>query len=279
MNPNWNDAVPPWQKPKTAQTSNALPSQGGRAATASADQSREWATTSANIAPRGSKTATPMTASKSSGRRMRGSYSSQGLASVGLGNFKIGALHDVIKSDVESDGGFFPGGLGVPENFQGDQFNALHLHRSSALIPSKPALGMTVINSQSQSPVAFMLHQCCVILIQMAATYTLAVRYCPTHERNINRVGATPSPCSKEHHRLSLLVHLQVSARRRIAHRPSSSPGAENIPDGRTTRSLLTLQARLHFLAHPFRGVKNPPPCREYVDWPRREAVRARSLV
>lgn len=98
-----------------------------------------------------------MTASKSSGQRMRGSYSSQGLASVGLGNFKIGALHDVIKSDVESDGGFFPGGLGVPENFQGDQFNALHF--VGVDIPSKPALGMTGINSQSQSPVAFMLHQ------------------------------------------------------------------------------------------------------------------------
>lgn len=62
-----------------------------------------------------------MTASKGSNRGLRGSCSSQGLASVGLGNFKIGAIHDVVKSsDVESDDGFFLEGLGVPENFQGD---------------------------------------------------------------------------------------------------------------------------------------------------------------
>lgn len=54
---------------------------------------------------------------------MRGSHSTQGLATVGLGNFKIGALHDMIQADLpheEDDGGFFPGGLGVPDSFKGE---------------------------------------------------------------------------------------------------------------------------------------------------------------
>lgn len=59
--------------------------------------------------------------------RIRGSRSAQGLATVGLGNFKIGALHDMLKhpgdgdvnADVDCDDGFFPGGLDVPDSFKG----------------------------------------------------------------------------------------------------------------------------------------------------------------
>lgn len=55
---------------------------------------------------------------------MRGSHSTPGgLATVGLGNFKIGALHDINQADLPShedgDNGFFPGGLGVPDSFKG----------------------------------------------------------------------------------------------------------------------------------------------------------------
>lgn len=57
------------------------------------------------------------------GRTVQGSRSAQGLATVGLGNFKIGAMHDVLQNDLEEqeDGFFFPGGLGVPESFQGNE--------------------------------------------------------------------------------------------------------------------------------------------------------------
>lgn len=59
---------------------------------------------------------------------MRGSRSAQGLATVGLGNFKIGALHDMMKHpgdeddvdvDTDDNDGFFPGGLDVPDSFKG----------------------------------------------------------------------------------------------------------------------------------------------------------------
>lgn len=66
--------------------------------------------------------------SKRGDRRIRGSHSAQGLATVGLGNFKIGALHDVMKQgdlvvdhEHEHDNcGFFPGGLGVPDSFKSE---------------------------------------------------------------------------------------------------------------------------------------------------------------
>lgn len=51
---------------------------------------------------------------------MRGSRSAQGLASVGLGNFKIGALHDLMSTEaVPEDDGFCPGGFAVPQSFKG----------------------------------------------------------------------------------------------------------------------------------------------------------------
>lgn len=143
MNPNWNDAVPPWVQEKSLQSTVSAPAttsgvsstSGRRASTASTGQLGLRATASTNIAQSnvlaysqtrgGVNTPTTASSSKGGGRGIRGSRSAQGLATVGLGNFKIGALHDVIKQgdmvgDHEhDDGGFFPGGLGVPDSFRG----------------------------------------------------------------------------------------------------------------------------------------------------------------
>lgn len=66
-----------------------------------------------------------MTASSRTGSAMRSSLSTPGLATVGLGKFNIGALHAVIQqpdanSTLEQCDDFFPGGLGVPDSFQGE---------------------------------------------------------------------------------------------------------------------------------------------------------------
>lgn len=109
MDPNWNDAVPSWRKRKTPHRASS-----GRAATASTGQVRQWATV-----PRHAEDTTPRT-----GSAMRNSLSTPGLATVGLGKFNIGALHEVIQQpdsnhDLEQGDDFFPGGLGVPDSFQG----------------------------------------------------------------------------------------------------------------------------------------------------------------
>lgn len=110
MDPNWNDAVPSWRKRKTPRGASS-----GRAATASIGQVRQWATV-----PRHADDTTPRT-----GSAMRRSLSTPGLATVGLGRFNIGALHEVIQQpdtnhDKEQCDDFFPGGLGVPDSFQGE---------------------------------------------------------------------------------------------------------------------------------------------------------------
>lgn len=63
---------------------------------------------------------------------MRSSVSTPGLATVGLGKFNIGALHEVNQQlDVNHTLGdcddFFPGGLGIPDSFQGDGPNSYFL--------------------------------------------------------------------------------------------------------------------------------------------------------
>lgn len=129
MNPNWNDAVPSWRQPKTAQSSDNSSPQSSRAATASGGQLQQWAhVPSSNHTSdprRGDARATPTAASSKTGRVARRSRSAQGLATVGLGNFKIGALHDAMQAgaveEVEQEDGFLPGGLGVPESFQGER--------------------------------------------------------------------------------------------------------------------------------------------------------------
>ena len=69
---------------------------------------------------------TPTPASSRSGKGVHG----QGLAAVGLGSFKIGELHAVIRANLnnEEDGGFCPGGLiPTPESFQGKSVGAATL--------------------------------------------------------------------------------------------------------------------------------------------------------
>lgn len=118
MDPNWDDAVPSWRQPKTPQSAS------GRAATASSSKPRQWATV-----PRAVDKSAPTTASSRTGSAMRTSVSTPGLATVGLGKFNIGALHEVNQQpDVNQTLGecddFFPGSLGIPDSFQGDGPNA-----------------------------------------------------------------------------------------------------------------------------------------------------------
>ena len=150
MNPDWDDAVPSWRQSKTRHIPSASSSMPGRAATASTGQLRQWATTTAPLngssrsggdIPRrneGAVAATaPMTALSNTGRGVRGSHSIQGLATVGLGNFKIGALHDMIQAELphgEDDGGFFPGGLGVPDSFKGEATTPLSVYCCTLIV-------------------------------------------------------------------------------------------------------------------------------------------------
>lgn len=105
MDPNWNDAVPSWRQPKTPQSASGKP--------------RQWATV-----PRADEKSAPTTASSRTGSAMRSSLSTPGLATVGLGKFNIGALHEVNQQPdtnhaLEECDDFFPGGLGIPDSFQG----------------------------------------------------------------------------------------------------------------------------------------------------------------
>lgn len=144
MNPNWNDALEqgwrrqrsPQNPPSTSTTTvnernkhaDSLP---GRASTADIGQRQERFPVSSKFSAssdvaqqRGGAKSPMMLSSPTSGRAqgIRGSRSAQGLATVGLGNFKIGALHEAIQGGCTAEnqnGGLFPGGLGVPQSFQG----------------------------------------------------------------------------------------------------------------------------------------------------------------
>lgn len=114
MDPNWNDAVPSWRQQKTPQSAS------GRAATAASGKPRQWATI-----PCADEKLSPTTASSRTSSAMRSSVSTPGLATLGLGKFNIRALHEVnqqpdINHTLEECDDFFPGGLGIPDSFQGD---------------------------------------------------------------------------------------------------------------------------------------------------------------
>ncbi|CAM9126445.1 unnamed protein product [Ectocarpus sp. 12 AP-2014] len=127
MDPDWNDAVPSWQQPKTPHSASS--SKISSPAAASAGQLRQWANIPRgcnNSRPRADDTSTPMTASSRIGTcsSMRSSASTPGLSTVGLGKFNIAALHQVIQqpdtnNTTDQCDDFFPGGLGVPDSFRG----------------------------------------------------------------------------------------------------------------------------------------------------------------
>lgn len=121
MDPDWNDAVPSWRQPKTPQSAS------GRAATANSGKARQWATV-----PHAIDKSVPTTALWRNGSTMRSSASTPGLAAVGLGKFNIGALHEAnqqphVSHSLGECDDFFPGGLGIPDSFQGERLKYAYL--------------------------------------------------------------------------------------------------------------------------------------------------------
>lgn len=105
-----------------------LPSYRASVATVNVGQLRQWATisrhqetTAAVGFERDRDDGTPQPESEDP-KGSQEPRSAPSLANIGLENFQIGALHEVIKGEsVQGSDDFFAGGPDMPESFRGDE--------------------------------------------------------------------------------------------------------------------------------------------------------------
>lgn len=118
-----------WRQSKSIPcTDKRLPSYRASVATVNVGQLRQWATiprheetTAAVGCERDGIDSTPQPESEDP-KGSQEPRSAPSLANIGLGNFQIGALQEVIKGDaVQGSDDFFAGGPDMPESFRGDE--------------------------------------------------------------------------------------------------------------------------------------------------------------